>query len=108
MAWSGCMQGLGKTLQTISLCAYLNEYRGIKGPHMVIVPKSTLHNWVNEFRRFCPSIRVVKFHGNQEDRVSTLYVHAPAPRACQTAGFTLAHSMQCVDAWNRNPWSQTT
>ncbi|GBF94412.1 chromatin-remodeling complex ATPase chain [Raphidocelis subcapitata] len=51
--------GLGKTLQTISLLAYLNEYRGIKGPHLVLVPKSTLGNWINEFRRFVPTIRVV-------------------------------------------------
>lgn len=35
---------------------------------MVIVPKSTLHNWLNEFRRWCPSIKAVKFHGNAEDR----------------------------------------
>lgn len=60
--------GLGKTLQTISLLAYLNEYRGITGPHMVIVPKSTMGNWCNEFRRWCPSIRCVKFHGNAEAR----------------------------------------
>ena len=60
--------GLGKTLQTISLLAYLREYRGITGPHMVIVPKSTLHNWLNEFRRWCPSIKAVKFHGNAEER----------------------------------------
>ena len=45
--------GLGKTLQTISLLGYLNEYRGIKGPHLVIVPKSTLGNWMNEFKRWC-------------------------------------------------------
>ena len=60
--------GLGKTLQTISLLAYLREFRGITGPHMVIVPKSTLHNWLNEFRRWCPSIKAVKFHGNAEQR----------------------------------------
>jgi SNF2 family DNA or RNA helicase len=65
-----CLQGLGKTLQTISLVAYLHEYRGIKGPHIVIVPKSTLGNWMNEFRRFCPVIRCIKFHGNAEERVS--------------------------------------
>ena len=63
------MQGLGKTLQTISLLGYLHEYRGIHGPHMVIVPKSTLHNWINEFRKWCPIIRAVKFHGTQEERV---------------------------------------
>ncbi len=45
------LQGLGKTLQTISLVAYLHEYRGITGPHIVITPKSTLGNWVNEFKR---------------------------------------------------------
>ncbi len=60
--------GLGKTLQTISLLAYLREYRGINGPHMVIVPKSTLHNWMNEFKRWCPPIKAVKFHGNAEER----------------------------------------
>ena len=63
------VQGLGKTLQTISLLGYLQEYRGITGPHMIIVPKSTLHNWINEFKKWCPSIRAVKFHGNQEQRV---------------------------------------
>lgn len=67
-----CAQGLGKTLQTISLVAYLREYRGIKGPHIVIVPKSTLGNWMNEFRRFCPVIRTLKFHGSQDERVSSL------------------------------------
>uniref|UniRef100_A0A061QM65 SWI/SNF-related matrix-associated actin-dependent regulator of chromatin subfamily A member 5 n=1 Tax=Tetraselmis sp. GSL018 TaxID=582737 RepID=A0A061QM65_9CHLO len=60
--------GLGKTLQTISLLGYLNEYRGITGPHLVLVPKSTLHNWLNEFRRWCPIIRAIKFHGNAEER----------------------------------------
>jgi len=60
--------GLGKTLQTISLLGYLHEYRGITGPHMVVVPKSTLGNWMNEFKRWCPVIRTFKFHGNAEDR----------------------------------------
>ena len=62
------LQGLGKTLQTISLLGYLLEFRGIRGPHMIIVPKSTLHNWMNEFRKWCPSLRPVKFHGNAEQR----------------------------------------
>ena len=62
--------GLGKTLQTISLLGYLSEYRGITGPHMVVVPKSTLGNWMNEFKRWCPMIRPFKFHGNQEARAA--------------------------------------
>ncbi|CAN8269599.1 unnamed protein product [Cochlearia groenlandica] len=60
--------GLGKTLQTISLLAYLHEYRGISGPHMVVSPKSTLGNWMNEIRRFCPALHAVKFLGNPEER----------------------------------------
>lgn len=69
--------GLGKTLQTISLLGYLHEFRGISGPHMVIVPKSTLHNWMNEFRKWCPVLRVVKFHGNQEQRMNQKLVLQP-------------------------------
>lgn len=64
------IQGLGKTLQTISLLGYLHEFRGITGPHMVVAPKSTLGNWMNEIRRFCPVLRAVKFLGNPEERVN--------------------------------------
>ncbi|CAK9145528.1 unnamed protein product [Ilex paraguariensis] len=60
--------GLGKTLQTISLLGYLQEFRGITGPHMVVAPKSTLGNWMNEIRRFCPILRAVKFLGNPDER----------------------------------------
>lgn len=60
--------GLGKTLQTISLLGYLHEFRGITGPHMVVAPKSTLGNWMNEIRRFCPTLRAVKFLGNPDER----------------------------------------
>ena len=34
--------GLGKTLQSISVLAYLKEDRSINGPHIVVVPKSTV------------------------------------------------------------------
>ena len=61
-------QGLGKTLQTISLLGYLRESKGVRGPHMVVAPKSTLGNWIKEFARFCPMLRVFKFHGTQEER----------------------------------------
>lgn len=60
--------GLGKTLQTISLLGYLKNFRNNPGPHIVIVPKSTLQNWVNEFGRWCPSLRAVCLIGDQETR----------------------------------------
>lgn len=63
-------QGLGKTLQTISLLGYMKHFREIPGPHLVIVPKSTLANWMAEFERWCPTIRAVCLIGTQEQRVS--------------------------------------
>ncbi|CAH1421178.1 unnamed protein product [Lactuca virosa] len=61
-------EGLGKNLQTISLLGYLHEFRGITGPQMVVAPKTTLVNWMNEIKRFCPILRVVKFLGNPDER----------------------------------------
>ncbi|KAH8233259.1 chromatin-remodeling complex ATPase chain Iswi [Drosophila bipectinata] len=60
--------GLGKTLQTISLLGYLKHFKNQAGPHIVIVPKSTLQNWVNEFKKWCPSLRAVCLIGDQEAR----------------------------------------
>ena len=88
-------QGLGKTLQTISLLGYLHEYRGIHGPHMVIVPKSTLHNWINEFRKWCPIIRAVKFHGTQEERVST---RRPAQRQARLSAVLRAATLPAASS----------
>ena len=61
--------GLGKTLQTIAFLCYLKTVRAISGPHMVIVPKSTLANWINEFKRWVPSMNVFAFHGTKDERV---------------------------------------
>eukprot|EP00698_Gefionella_okellyi_P005427 TRINITY_DN14974_c0_g1_i1.p1 TRINITY_DN14974_c0_g1~~TRINITY_DN14974_c0_g1_i1.p1 ORF type:complete len:1108 (-),score=308.38 TRINITY_DN14974_c0_g1_i1:24-3347(-) len=60
--------GLGKTMQTVSLLGYLKQFRGVPGPHLVIAPKSTIGNWVNEIRHWCPILRPVKLHGSQEER----------------------------------------
>ncbi|WAQ98844.1 SMCA1-like protein, partial [Mya arenaria] len=64
--------GLGKTLQTISLLGYMKHYRHIPSPHLVICPKSTLHNWCNEFARWCPSLRTVKLIGLAEERAAII------------------------------------
>ena len=60
--------GLGKTLQSISILGFMQEYRNVNGPHLVLVPKSTLANWMNEFGRWCPSLRAVRFHGDKYER----------------------------------------
>ena len=35
---------------------------------MVLVPKSTLANWMNEFKKWCPTLRAVCLIGDQETR----------------------------------------
>lgn len=54
--------GLGKTLQAISFLGYLRNHRKIKGPHLIIVPLSTIDNWEREFARFLPGVRVLRGH----------------------------------------------
>ncbi|KAL7271062.1 DNA-dependent ATPase fun30 [Rhizina undulata] len=60
--------GLGKTCQVISFLAHLLE-KGIEGPHLVVVPSSTLENWLREFQRFCPKLKVEPYYGQQKERV---------------------------------------
>ncbi|RAO68682.1 uncharacterized protein BHQ10_004694 [Talaromyces amestolkiae] len=60
--------GLGKTLQTISFLGYLRHICGITGPHLVAVPKSTLHNWKMEFAKWTPEVNVMVLQGSKEER----------------------------------------
>lgn len=59
--------GLGKTIQAIAFLAHLYE-KGIKGPHLITVPSSTLDNWVRELGLWCPSLKVLIYYGSVEDR----------------------------------------
>ncbi|XP_055343392.1 probable global transcription activator SNF2L1 isoform X2 [Paramacrobiotus metropolitanus] len=63
--------GLGKTLQTISVLGYMVTMKNER-PHLVVAPKSTLSNWMNEFKRWCPSIRAVQLIGTQAEREATI------------------------------------
>lgn len=60
--------GLGKTLQTISFLGYLRHIMDTKGPHLVIVPKSTLDNWKREFAKWTPEVNVLVLQGAKEER----------------------------------------
>lgn len=67
----GCIladeMGLGKTIQVIAFLAHLKEH-GMRGPHMIFVPASTLENWTREFERFAPEIDVQTYYGTQSER----------------------------------------
>ncbi|KAJ7050499.1 SNF2 family N-terminal domain-containing protein [Mycena amicta] len=60
--------GLGKTLQTISFLSYLKFHKDLHGPHLVVVPKSTLQNWAREFERWSPKFNVVLLTGSKDER----------------------------------------
>ncbi|ODV59761.1 uncharacterized protein ASCRUDRAFT_81671 [Ascoidea rubescens DSM 1968] len=60
--------GLGKTLQTIALLGYLRYIKCIEGPHLIIVPKSTLDNWFREFKQWTPQVNVLLLNGDKQTR----------------------------------------
>ena len=74
ITWAGpsCVQELGTFLapqnRTQGRCEIFSLFRNINGPHMVLVPKSTLANWMNEFKKWCPTLRAVCLIGDQETR----------------------------------------
>lgn len=68
----GDEMGLGKSCQVISFLAYLSEIK-IPGPHLIVVPSSTLENWLREFEKFCPKLRVFPYYGSQAERAELRY-----------------------------------
>ena len=50
---------MGKTIQAISILAYMKETLKVKAPHLIIAPKSTISNWMKEFKKWAPFFRVV-------------------------------------------------
>ena len=69
----GCLaddMGLGKTLQTIALLYYIYAKGQSALPaSLVVVPKSLLHNWHNELKKFAPGLKVYMCAGDK--RVKT-------------------------------------
>ncbi|OCK88564.1 ISWI chromatin-remodeling complex ATPase ISW1 [Cenococcum geophilum 1.58] len=64
--------GLGKTLQTISFLGYLRFIAQITGPHLVVVPKSTLDNWKREFGKWIPEVNVLVLQGAKDERATLI------------------------------------
>ncbi|XP_065592563.1 SWI/SNF-related matrix-associated actin-dependent regulator of chromatin subfamily A containing DEAD/H box 1 isoform X2 [Cyrtonyx montezumae] len=59
--------GLGKTIQAIAFLAHIYQ-EGSRGPHLIVVPASTLDNWIREVNLWCPELNVLFYYGSQEDR----------------------------------------
>lgn len=64
----GCLaddMGLGKTVQTIALLAMTTPKA--EKPSLIVVPKSLVFNWQNEFARFAPGLDVGIYYGADRD-----------------------------------------
>lgn len=62
--------GLGKTIQVISLYAFLRESKNITGPHLIMAPKSVLITWKSEFEKIWPGCRVVDYTKKSHPRAN--------------------------------------
>ncbi|KAK4523390.1 hypothetical protein GAYE_PCTG52G1285 [Galdieria yellowstonensis] len=60
--------GLGKTIQTIACLCYLMEKKNINGPFLIVVPLSTMSNWIREFDQWAPHIVKVIYRGDPTTR----------------------------------------
>ncbi len=60
--------GLGKTVQTLALLLD----RAANGPALVVAPTSVVHNWLDEARRFAPTLNVRAYTGPAASRAPRL------------------------------------
>lgn len=64
--------GLGKTIQALSLLAFLKDKEKIDGPHIIIAPLSTIQNWKNEADKWVPGFKSVILRATYEEREECL------------------------------------
>lgn len=60
--------GLGKTVQCVSMLGYLRDVLRVGGPFLVVVPLSTVPNWIRELRKWLPSANSVVYVGDTKSR----------------------------------------
>ncbi|GBR76870.1 superfamily II DNA/RNA helicases SNF2 family [Candidatus Termititenax persephonae] len=57
--------GLGKTLQVLLLLLRLQQDGRLQNPALIVAPTSVVYNWVNEIKKFTPSLRVLVLSGSR-------------------------------------------
>jgi len=63
----GCLaddMGLGKTVMVLAWLDRLRAEGALRGPSLVVVPRSLVFNWQEEAARFAPLLRVLDFSGS--------------------------------------------
>jgi superfamily II DNA or RNA helicase len=55
--------GLGKTIQVLALLQRRRYRRQMKGPSLIVVPRSLVFNWLQEAEKFTPRLRILDYSG---------------------------------------------
>ncbi|KAF2843353.1 hypothetical protein M501DRAFT_1005942 [Patellaria atrata CBS 101060] len=66
----GDEMGLGKTIQAISFIAGLHYSKMLTKPVLIVTPATVMKQWVNEFHRWWPPLRVSILHSSGSGMVS--------------------------------------
>ncbi|KAF2107874.1 DNA repair protein-like protein Rhp26/Rad26 [Lophiotrema nucula] len=67
----GDEMGLGKTIQAISFVAGLHYSKKLTKPVIVVCPATVMKQWVNEFHRWWPALRVSILHTSGSGMLDT-------------------------------------
>lgn len=74
--YGGCLaddMGLGKTVQVLAMLQGRHRPGGQRAdphrPSLIVVPRSLLHNWQNEAKKFAPQLDVVEYTGAGREKV---------------------------------------
>jgi SWI/SNF-related matrix-associated actin-dependent regulator of chromatin subfamily A member 5 len=96
--------GLGKTLQTIAFLSTLKYELKADGPFLIVAPLSVLSSWMTEFRRWCPTLRVLKLHSTdpkERDRMRQQIVPDVGSYDCIVTTFEMSKSSKFHNSLRR-------
>ncbi|MFT7620702.1 MAG: SNF2 family DNA or RNA helicase [Planctomycetota bacterium] len=70
--FGGCLaddMGLGKTVQVLADIQTRKLAKATKGPTLVVAPRSVVHNWITEAKKFAPKLKILDFGGPDRDQL---------------------------------------
>lgn len=81
---------LSKRGEGVVVPGYLSEQLNMSGPFLVVVPLSTVPNWIKEFRKWLPQCNAVVYVGDSRSR-EVSHFH-PSPDCAWCGDPRQAHS----------------
>ena len=78
-SFGGCLaddMGLGKTIQTLALLQKCKEEQAAQNVHttsLIVMPTSLIYNWINEAKKFTPSLKIYTYTGTAREKDVRLF-----------------------------------